>query len=467
MRALLFFGWLLATVLLFAPDDSAIAGHATTHWDFERAEDVDAWGVVFGNLSWSPDRGVNGSAAATLTVAQESGNIARAGHPASVVPGGLYQLRGQLTSTGGQFEWAHLNLSLGNSNAFNARTKKLFGAGEWSLHLPVPCDAVRGEVGVTVQGAPGSTANIDEISLELVAPPSTPCPALAPTPDTQPAPSPDGLPPPGDAPASKVPVTIQQPASPRGLLTNYGFEAAEGGVLTRWRIFGGVLTQTATPVHSGRFAAAFSSASESTKWVYQTVRVTPVAWYQFDGFVYLNDPRAEAALLRISWYTSNDGSGRAVATVDSTMLLEEPAARYRYLTTGPVQAPPGVRSARLRILLRPRSAARTVIYIDDVSFRPSAPGPNDTAASGATRRSSRRSASDAPSSPALGQSGVAFPLTPFPTPVIVRGSRLHVEESALSDGGAAAWAWAIFAGGVVLAAGMGGNAVRSWRTRRA
>jgi len=73
-----------------------------------------------------------------------------------------------------------------------------------------------------------------------------------------------------------------------------------------------------------------------------------MAWYEFAAYVYHDDPWVEAAFLRISWYASADGSGSAVVTVDSTALLDHPAAGYRHLTTGPVQAPAGVQSANAR-----------------------------------------------------------------------------------------------------------------------
>ncbi len=50
------------------------------------------------------------------------------------------------------------------------------------------------------------------------------------------------------------------------------------------------------------------------------------------------------------WHLSVDGSGRALTTVDSTEVLKAPAPGYRFLTTGPVRAPPNARSASARIL---------------------------------------------------------------------------------------------------------------------
>ena len=465
MRTPLLFGWLLAALLVLSSGDGARAGHSNAHWDFERPESVDDWSVFTGAASRAPGRGVDGSAAAALTVG--SASVARIVHQVTVVPGADYRLGGRVLSTGGDIEWAQLGFLL--YRASGARLdfdgELLTAPGGWSFARSAPCEAIGGEIEVAVRGAPGSTAHVDELWLELVATPDTPCPpppTSTPASESQPPPADDAPASADDAAASELAAFGQQsaPAAPTGLLANRGFEAAEDDRLLGWRTFGGVLTQTATPVHGGRFAGAFSSASESTKWVYQTVRVTPAAWYRFDGYVYLNDPRAEAALLRISWYTSADGSGRAVATADSTSQLAEPAARYRYLTTGPVRAPPGVHSAKLRILLRPRSAATAVIYIDDVSFRPSAPGAIDAV-------SSRDAARIAAARAALGvaQRSGAFPLTPFPTPVIVRSAQLRVAAEPPSDG-ATWWPW-VAVGGAMLVVSAAGGGAWWWRRRAA
>ncbi len=277
--------------------------------------------------------------------------------------------------------------------------------------------------------------------------------------------------------------TSGPPASPtpsHGLLVNGGFEAQEEGRPVGWRTQGGVLLQTDEHVRTGRFAGGFWSATESTKWAYQTVGVTPAAWYEMGAHIYHDDPRVGAALLRISWYASADGSGQAVATVDSTAVLAEAEGRWRYLTTGPVLAPPGVHSAKARVLLRPRSAVSAAIYIDDVTFRPAAeppvePAPQEesgAAAGGTSSRSSSRPGDGSGgrrSSEVIGalRSAAAAPSTPMPTPVIRRGSRLAAEEDApLSGDGLLWWPWAL-AGGVLAAGGAGWAVYRWGRQKRA
>ena len=101
---------------------------------------------------------------------------------------------------------------------------------------------------------------------------------------------------------SNGPVIV--PMASSGLLVNGGFEAADEDRPIGWRSQGGLLAQVSQPVHSGAFAAAFLSSTASTKWAFQTVPVSPSAWYQLDAFVYQDDLGVAAAFLRISWYAS-------------------------------------------------------------------------------------------------------------------------------------------------------------------
>jgi hypothetical protein len=172
-----------------------------------------------------------------------------------------------------------------------------------------------------------------------------------------------------------------------GYLLNGGFEEALDGMPVGWGKYGGALERTATHYRSGSFAAAYSSDTESTKWVYQPVGVQPGRAYVFDGYVLLDDQAVAEVFLRVSWYTSDDASGSAVVTADSTERLTGSDPSFRYLTTGATLVPLGTRSARVRVMLVPLSSARATIYLDDMSLyeappdmpvnppTPSAPGP--------------------------------------------------------------------------------------------
>ncbi|MEX1254337.1 MAG: hypothetical protein WEE64_08345 [Dehalococcoidia bacterium] len=390
-------------------------------------------------------------------------------------PGATYRLTGQVRVGGSNVQYASLKLEWRVAGvaglAAPSAQEDDTGASYWPLEtspLYVPCDAgvLVAMVDLRRYDATGAVAYayIDDLSLEAV-PPAVPCPTPTRPPlptqlppgSTSPAPTdPPGGPPTGQPGAAAPPLPMTS------LLANGGFEVAQAGRPAGWRTQGGVLGQVASPVHGGRFAAAFASASDSTKWAYQTVPVTALAWYELDGYVSLNDSGVEGALLRVSWYASTDGSGSALANVDSTEELVSRESRYRYLTTGPMQAPPGARSAKARVLLRPRSASGGVIYIDDVALWPSEAGAAPGEARAASERSSVRSSGgqDGPGGSRV-EGGASF--VEQPTPVVRRGERSGADAALPSGGGASWWPWAL--AGTTVVAGAGGFGAYRWRRR--
>lgn len=497
LRWLVFVASLGALLLTVVPTQVA-AGQLIARWDFESDADFAGWQVSGGELSRSPGRGLAGSDAAAAV--SQAPTAMRAFHAAPVAPGGAYRLSGhfQFDADDG-VSFVQLNLAWTNAHGQSlSQTAGLLrdpqpAYQELAREFSIPCDALTGGVEVVILAGAGSTVYFDAVSLEQTGSLPCPTPTRPPSPLPSPPPPPPGVTPPGVTPPPGLAPTPTPEAGPRpggaaptptppllvhGLLVNGGFEVAQGGQPVGWRKQGGVLTQASSPVHGGRFSGALTSASSSTKWAYQIVPVVGGAWYEFDAYVYQNDPRVQAALLRISWYASADGSGGALATVDSAAELAQPAPDFRYLTTGPVQAPPGVQSARARILLRPRSEASAVIYIDDASFRPTTPRPVEAAGgssasagagSGGNISASRRSTGSTSrggggtTSQVLGVStgGGALPSTPGPTPLIQRSARLPAQERS-SGGGLERWAWALVGGGIVV---VGGGA-SAWAVRR-
>ena len=138
-------------------------------------------------------------------------------------------------------------------------------------------------------------------------------------------------------------------------------------------------------VHSeGGRAAALTSRTGSTKWLFQTVGVRAGSHYRLRAMALKDDAAVREALLRVSWYASADGSGGQLSTADSQPLTVD-SPRFVGLDTGGMQAPAEARSARVRLLLRPLSAAPATAYFDDVSFQETAApsGGGAPAASGA------------------------------------------------------------------------------------
>ena len=244
-----------------------------------------------------------------------------------------------------------------------------------------PGQARSARVGVVVQPAlpQAFSVYLDDFTFSGPAPPS-PTPTVAPTPlPTQP-PSPTATPPAGQpspspappAPAGKPPAP--EPAAEPSVyqsLTNGGFEQArEDGTPLGWRKVGGEMARSSRSHSEGQWSATFTSGSESTKWLYQTVSVTGGRYYELRAQALKSDPGIREAFLRLSWYASADGSGSAAATDDSTTVLADAEPGFRALSTGPVQAPAGARSAKVRLMLRPASAAAATAYFDAVSFGP-------------------------------------------------------------------------------------------------
>ncbi len=97
-------------------------------------------------------------------------------------------------------------------------------------------------------------------------------------------------------------------------------------------------------------------------------------YYQLRARALKNEPAAREVLLRVSWYASAGGSGSQLSTVDSSTLTED-SPEFVPLDTGPVRAPPEARSAKVRLLLRPKSATSVVVYFDDVRFEGTAAPP--------------------------------------------------------------------------------------------
>jgi hypothetical protein len=156
---------------------------------------------------------------------------------------------------------------------------------------------------------------------------------------------------------------------PAAGLVNGGFEEADGeGKPLGWWKYGGELSRSSVARRDGQYAAAFTSRTTSTKWVFQTVAVEGGEAYVLSGYALKNDANVGAAYLRLAWYTSPDGSGKAIDSVDSTTRLTDDSLSFRFLSTGAVVAPAGAATAKVRLMLDPLSEAEATVYFDDVSF---------------------------------------------------------------------------------------------------
>jgi len=317
----------------------------------------------------------SGSAAAAVANAGTRGVLAQRIDAAVAV--GTYKLRGWARSQTGapRLEVNLIWVDASGSDLRRTAATVLPGPAYTSFSLTEASSpaAARGLEVRVVNTAAASTACLDDLSLE--GPPeatATPPPSATPAPSATASPSPSPGPTSTPAPTEPPPTPAQQP-SPAAFtaafaFVNGGFEAG----LLGWEKFGGELRLVTSPVHGGANAGALFSETASTKWAYQTVLVEPSKAYAFSGYVQ-NGAGAARSFLRISWYASGDGSGSALSTSDSTSTVEGAGGEFAYLTTGPVAAPAGARSARPRIVLTPAGPGPAAVFFDDLSFGEAAP----------------------------------------------------------------------------------------------
>ena len=331
---------------------------------------------------------VKGGKCAGLVVASTAGSSLVQHDPVPVQPGGSYTLTASILMNDPRVASVTLQISWDNGNVNDQPLPRLTSTSPAYQSLSVesiqpPSGSTRAVISIGVlSDFPGAQVYIDDVHFDGPPPAPTAIPTLTP-----PAATATPLPTSTRAPTSTPAPSPTPPGMTTGYLLNGGFEEANGAALVGWEEYGGRLQQTATHRRGGSYAAAYISDSESTKWVYQPVHMQPDRAYVFEGYVLLDNPGVKEAFLRVSWYTSDDASGSAVASVDSPERLTGSDPSFRYLTTGAMLAPLGTRSARVRVMLVPLSSTRATIYLDDMSLyeappdmpvnpaTPSTPGP--------------------------------------------------------------------------------------------
>lgn len=326
-----------------------------------------------------------------------------------IVPGEPYQMEGCLTITPPgptyvalRVVWYEQAGGFGPSLDQHDEPADIWRVGEQCLTLTnavAPCAARSVRYGVIVIGDTGAVS-VDSPSLQFSAEPDAPpiaCPTEPPsptptptptatataTPAPPPSPASTSAPAPSPAPSPPEPVPTTQAAEPKVFpsLVNGGFEdVREDGTPYGWRKVGGEMSASKAFRAEGERSAALVSHTASTKWIYQTVSVQGGAFDRLLAAALKNDPAVREALLRVSWYESADGSGSQIGTADSPALAED-SPGFVTLETGSVQAPLEARSAKVRLLMRPASAAPAVVYFDAVRFeKTEAPAATDTPA---------------------------------------------------------------------------------------
>lgn len=194
---------------------------------------------------------------------------------------------------------------------------------------------------------------------------------LIPTPTATPHPSPSATP--TLSPTPVISVTPAPTATPSVTATpvptalqNGGFELLDdNGALRGWDARGGDLRQTASPALAGA-SGAFTVLNAAQASISQLVAVAGDTPYAFSGHVLANDPAVFNVLLRLSWYTSVDGTGAALRTADSDSLSSAvPGFRSLSMTD---RSPTSARSVRAAVLVRLAAAGPATIYCDDLAL---------------------------------------------------------------------------------------------------
>ena len=163
----------------------------------------------------------------------------------------------------------------------------------------------------------------------------------------------------------------------------------------------------------------FRVEGEPTGWIEQAVTVIPGAWYEASARLAPVDG-VRAAWVRLAWYASANASGAQIETDDSGLVVGDGALAIvvagGLVTTGPVRAPLGAYSAKVRILLQPTSPAGAAMIIEGVVFAstsapPPAASPTPTPAPTSTPAATPTSGTATPT-----LSGGATSATASPTP---------------------------------------------------
>ena len=224
---------------------------------------------------------------------------------------------------------------------------------------PANAQSARIRLMLRPQSGTQATAYFDDVAFaETSPPPPTPVPTATAT-----------LPPGVTAAPDTATPTATRSSEPRRfpVLTNGSFEdVREDGTPYAWRKVGGEIAATDTAHVDGDLALQFLSRTTSTKWTYQVVAVEAGRAYEFAGFA-ASGAGTPQAFLRVSWYANADGTGPLIASRDSPATSSATAA-FQHLSTGAIEAPADARSAKLRLMLRPASAATAVAYFDSLSF---------------------------------------------------------------------------------------------------
>jgi hypothetical protein len=243
-------------------------------------------------------------------------------------------------------------------------------------------------------------------------------------------------------------------------LTNGGFEQAGEAGIYGWRKIGGTLAQASDRKHSGGWAAALTSDTASTKWLYQTVAVEGGAYYRASAYaLQVNDPPGDL-FVRLSWYASSDGSGESISSDDSSTTVSDNSSTFGVVSTDAVQAPIEAQSARVRLMFRPAGPGTATAVFDDVTFgraNPSMAHPRVAVLSSAERDGGGGAEPERPAGP---------PVVGATAGAIYNGSGAHINGDTLQQAEAGGSQWLLWLALALPAFGISGLLAIPYARRR-
>ena len=386
LRAAWSIPWLLAVLLsvLLTQESAAQDDNLLINGGFE--DGTEGWLAVAGQLRVD-DSFVHGGSYAGVFVADDTFSRHEVSYCLPVAPSTDYEFGGYTASHDGDIE-ARLRLDIswyGQGDCFGGEV----GGGpdesgvelreperwyELEVWAKSPPNARGARLRIVVEESE-ATVYLDDFAVSgPAAPTETPTaePSASATPTATPRPP---IPSPSATPHISPTASSWQmtPVPVEGALRNGGFEEADSeGRPSSWKKYGGELARTNAVRLEGRFAAALSSQTSSTKWAYQIVAVQAGSAYVLSGYALKADPAVAAAYLRLSWYASRDGSGQAIDSADSTAVLVDDSPEFRFLTTGAVVAPADAASAKARLMLDPVGETPGTVYFDAATFEETA-----------------------------------------------------------------------------------------------
>jgi len=154
------------------------------------------------------------------------------------------------------------------------------------------------------------------------------------------------------------------------LLQNPGFEE----LLFNWEASPGLeissnFTISSYVKKSGEYSALIKHGKTGSYGAQQIIRgIVGGSKYLGKGYVFFNNEDAKNARMRIAWYSSEDGSGSQIKTIDSN-IVGTLLPSWQELDTGAIEAPTTAKSAEFRILLASsESEVESLVCFDDLSF---------------------------------------------------------------------------------------------------